>query len=309
MRLKPLLLLCLLLPWMAAWGHRQPPVTIGLCLDHGRGRELLLRLLEKAMDENQARLITRDAQDDPAAQVRQAQDLIGRGAQALVVLPCDPARESALAEQARRAGLKVVCLGQPLPSADYLIAFDRRKAGELQARALLAGHPRGRYLLLGKDREIRDGWMEALGPAIRKGDVQVAASTRWDPRTGPVDAVLAPDAASAQEAVEALAKSGLRGQVPVSGVGEDLPTCRRVLSGAQQSTVYRPAQKLAEETAYLSAKLARKAREFDCAFVEADNGASKIPAVLLTPRLLGAKDLESAVAGDGLWEPSDLQGH
>jgi D-xylose transport system substrate-binding protein len=65
-------------------------------------------------------------------------------------------------------------------------------------------------------------------------------------------------------------------------------------------TVYHPPKKLAEETAYLAAKLARKATQFDCQFVEVDNGTAKVRAVLLTPIAVDAKNLDSTIISDGV---------
>lgn len=315
MSLRKLLSLFLLWPFLSAWGHREPLVKIGLCLDHSQGREWTLALFKKSMEENRAELVWEDAKGNPKTQVRQAQDLIRQGVQALVVFPCDPSKETALGKAAHQADLKVIALEQPIPGGtDYLIAFNHVKAGELQARAIVKDCPKGRYLLLdsgvAQERKIRDGWLKVLDPLVQQGDIQLevpqhAASKFRNIRA--VNAILAPNAASAQGAVEALKRTGRAGKVPVAGVGVDLASCQRVLAGSQIMTVYRPGQKLAEETAYLAAKLARKARQFDCAFVEVNNGPDKIPAVLLSPQALETNNLESTVVADHLWKKTDLQ--
>lgn len=315
MSLSKILSLFLLFPLLTAWGHREPIVKIGLCLNQTQGRERILTIFKKTMEENRAEFLWEDAEGNPKTQVHQAEDLIRQGVQALVVFPCDPAKETALGQAAHDAKLKVLALGQPIPGAtDYLVAFNHVKAGELQAQAIVKDCPQGRYLLLDsgniQDRKIREGWLKVLDPLIRQGDIQLEV-----PRHGAskfekirsVNAILAPNAASAQSAVEALKKIGRTDQVPVAGIGEDLQSCQRVLEGSQSMTVYRSEQKLAEETAYLAAKLARKARQFDCAFVEVNDGSEKIPAVLLSPQALEANNLESTVVRDHLWEKADLQ--
>jgi D-xylose transport system substrate-binding protein len=73
-------------------------------------------------------------------------------------------------------------------------------------------------------------------------------------------------------------------------------------------TVYEPPKKLAEETAYLAAKLARKATEFDCEFVDVPNGGKTVKAVLLTPIAVDAKNLDSTIIADQVQKKEDVYG-
>src|ERR1700691_4627748 len=107
MRLRIYVFGCLAFPLLAGWGHLGPQVKVGLSLDHARGREPLIRGLGEEMEESHAELLMKDAKDDPASQESQVRDLIRQGVQALVVLPCDPLKASALVSAAHQAGIKV----------------------------------------------------------------------------------------------------------------------------------------------------------------------------------------------------------
>jgi D-xylose transport system substrate-binding protein len=319
MRLRIYVFWCLAFPLLAGWGHLGPKVKIGLSLDHAQGREPLIRKLGEELKENNAELLWQDAKGDPASQQNQVQDLIRQGVQALVVLPADPSKAASLVSTAHEAGIKVISVERPIPDSDldYLIAFNNVKAGELQARALVRLAPQGRYVLLGENpadavsKDLRAGQMKVLQPLIDRGDIRVAAS-QWASPSGAgekigaileregnrVDAVLASDDGLAEGAIRALEEAKLSGKVPVTGRGDDLAACRRMVAGSQAMLVYQPPQKLAEETAYLAAKLARKATEFDCQFVDVDNGQKKVRAVLLTPVAVDAKNLDSTLIKD-----------
>ncbi len=296
---------------LAGWGHHAPKVKVGLLLDRSQGREAFLQDLKKELDGNDADLVFQDAQGDPAAQQDQAADLIKQGAQALVVFPCDPAKAAPLVESAHQAGVKVIALETPIPGCglDYLVAFNPEKEGALEAQTLVKKVPQGRYVLLGNPAGwaggFREGQMEVLKPLIGKGDIQITASRDFGNK---VDAVLASNVEEAQDAVQALDKAGLSGKVAVAGVGQDLGTCRRILAGSQTMTVYHPPQKLAEETAYLAAKLARKAKEFDCQFTAVPNGPSPVRAVLLAPLAVDAKNMDATLIHDGLWKKTEIYG-
>jgi D-xylose transport system substrate-binding protein len=323
MRLMNSIFLCFAFLFLTGWGHWGPNVKIGLALDTAQIREPLVRKLKEAMEDNRAELLVRDAKGDPTAQQSEVREMIQQGIQALVVIPCDPSKVSTLVSEAHRAGIKVISMESLIPDSDldYLIAFDDVKAGELQAGALVKKVPKGRYVLLGGDpadaADLRKGQMKALQPFIDRGDIQIAAS-KWDTaRKNPlsdeldailknkVDAVLASDDETAGRAIRTLEKMNLS-KVAVAGLGEDLATCQRIVSGAQWMTIYHPPQKLAEETAYLAAKLARKATEFDCQFVEVDNGPQKVKAVMLTPLAVDAENLKSTVIRDQVQKEEDV---
>ncbi len=327
MRLLNLIFICAAFLFLTGWGHWGPNVKIGLALDNAQIRETLVQKLKEAMEDNRAELLVKDAKDDPAAQRSEVEEMIQRGIQVLVVIPCDPSKASALVNEAHHAGIKVISLKGLIPDSDldYLIAFNNEKAGELQARAMVKKVPRGRYVLLGGDaaeeasQNIRKGQMKVLQPLIDQGDVQVAAS-KWDAgreiattlnsiltrEKNKIDAILVSDEEKAEQAARVLEKLNLTSRISIGGLGEDVNTCRRIASGAQWMTIYHPPQKLAEETAYLAAKSARQATEFDCQFVEMDNGPQKVKAVLLTPLAVNAQNLKSTVISDGVQKEADI---
>ncbi|HTA76019.1 MAG TPA: substrate-binding domain-containing protein [bacterium] len=328
MRLMNSILICFAFLFLTGWGHWGPNVKIGLALDTAQAREPLVRKLKEAMEDNRAELILRDAKGDPTAQQSEVREMIQQGIQALVVMPCDRLKASALVSAAHQAGIKVISLESLIPDSDldYLIAFDNEKSGELQAKALVKKVPQGSYVLLGgtpqTSQDLRKGQMKVLQPYIDRGDIQIAVS-KWDiARETPsgeskelgdilaregnrVDALVVSDD-EAGSATRTLEKMNLSGKVVVGGLGEDLATCQRIASGTQWMTIYHPPQKLAEETAYLAAKLARKATEFDCQFVEVDNGSQKVKAVLLTPLAVDAGNLKSTVIDDQVQKEEDV---
>lgn len=323
MRFRILILLCLLFPFLAGWGHWGPQVKIGFAVDNAQGREALIKSMQEEMADNRADLLLRDAKGDPAIQGEQVKDLIAQGIQALIVLPVDAQKAAPLVRAAHQAGIKVISLEHLIPGSDldYLIAFSPTKEGEFQAKAMLKRVPKGNYVLLGKGQGFREGQMKALQPLIDKGDIRIVASrgskgTAQDAAKDmsailkadgkKVDAVLTSDSETAEGAAQALAKAGLSGKVPVAGTGEDLQTCRRIIADTQTLTIYHPPQKLAEEAAYLGAKLARKAKEFDCQFTEVDNGGVKLPAVFLTPVPVDAESLGSTVIKDKVQQSEEV---
>ncbi|HUO56622.1 MAG TPA: substrate-binding domain-containing protein [bacterium] len=319
-------LACVLL---TGWGHWGPPVKIGLALDQSRGREVLSREIKEDLEGNRAELILRDAEGSSTTQERQVGDLLAQGIQALVILPVDPKKSGSLVEAAHKTGIKVISLERLIPTGglDYLIAFDDIKTGELQAKAMVEKHPKGTFALFtGNDgSRIREGQFKGLSPYTEKGEIQVVSSLSaknpltpaqaakeaealLKPEKFHVDAVLASNNLRAQGTVLALEKEGLAGKVPVAGVGEDMESCRRIHAGTQTLTIYDSPKKLGEETAYLSAKIARKATQFDCQFTDVETKDGKTLAVYLSPKVVDGKNLESTIIKDGVQKKEDVYG-
>jgi len=327
MRLRIPIICCLAFLFLTGWGHWGPNVKIGVSLDHAQDREPFVHKLREAMGDDRAELLLKDSMDDPAAQEEQVKDLLKAGIQALVVVPGDQLKAGSLVKAAHQAGIKVISVERAIPGSDYLIAFNPEKAGELQAQALVRKVPRGRYALFGKNsadwrsQEIRKGQMKILQPLIDRGDIRIAAAQWFPPsetarkmktilsrETTRINAVLASDSEIAEGAIEYLVNAEGGDKVTVAGLGVDLTACRRIASGTQTLTVYGPPRKLAVETAYLAAKLARQATQFDCQFVEVPNGREKVQAVLLTPAVVDAKNLDSTVINDKVHKKGDVYG-
>lgn len=325
MRLSVILFLCPVFLLLAGWGHWGPQVKTGVSLDRTEGRQALVKDLKDQLAENRADFLLKDAKGDAAAQESQVQDLIAQGIQALLLLPTDPSKAAPLVAAAHQAGLKAISLERLIPDSelDYMVSFNPEKEGELQALAMVKRVPRGNYVLLGKDLDFRKGQMKVLEPLIAKGELQILASHSstatpaqaekemkaiLKAQGNKLDAVLASDSDLAQGAVQALEKAGLSGKTQVGGVGEDLATCRRIAAGTQALTVYHPPQKLAEEAAYLAAKVARKAKQFDCQFTDLENGKGTTKAVLLTPAVVDAQNLDSTIVKDGVQKREEVYG-
>lgn len=320
MRSRILLVFCFCFPLLTGWGHWGPEVKIGLSLDHAQGREVLVKKLREELEESRAELVLADAKDDPTTQKDQVKDLTTRGIQALIVLPAVPSKAATLVGIAHQVGIKVLSLDRFIPNSglDYLVAFDPEKAGTLQARAL-SDFSQGPYLLNGGGPS-REGWMKVLKPLLKEGKSRIAGSLTDQKASDPkavetflrvnkkVSAILASNEETTRTAAKALENIKPSEKIVLAGVGEDLGTCRRILAGTQVMTVYHPPQKLAEEAAYLAAKLARKAKEFDCQFTEMDNRGSKTLAVLLTPKAVDAKNLDSTIIKDGVQKKEEVYG-
>jgi D-xylose transport system substrate-binding protein len=120
-----------------------------------------------------------------------------------------------------------------------------------------------------------------------------------------IDAVVASNDGTAGGAIQALAAQNLAGKVPISGQDADLAAVKRVIAGTQTVTVYKPLKLIASEAAKLTVQLIKG--EKPAYNAELDNGAKKIPSLLLTPIAL-TKDNIDTVIKDGFYTKDQVEG-
>ena len=162
------------------------------------------------------------------------------------------------------------------PRAFYL-TFDNVEVGRMQARAVLAAAPKGRYVMIkGSPTDpnadfLRGGQQEVLQAAIDAGDVVIvgeAYTDGWLPANAQrnmeqiltatdngVDAVVASNDGTAGGVVAALTAQGMDG-IPVSGQDGDFAALNRVAKGTQTVSVWKDARDLGRAAGRIAISLA-----------------------------------------------------
>lgn len=298
------------------------PLKVGLLLDSlenerwQHDRDLFVARVE----ELRAKVEVRDGGGDHARQVDAARQLLDAGVKVLVVVPHDLEKAGEIVALAAARKVPVISYDRLIRDADVAlyVSFDNVKVGRMQAEALLAAAPRGNYVLLGGSptdnnaKLVRDGQLEVLKPAIASGAVKVIAEPfvlNWDTalarqevtaalkKTRNIVAIVASNDATATGAAEALASAKLSGKVALSGQDADLAACRRIVSGTQTMTVYKPLRSLARMAAGSAVTLA-KGEAVD-SLVKVNNGLKDIPARLLEPIAVDKGNIDVTVISDG----------
>ena len=127
-------------------------------------------------------------------------------------------------------------------SPDVLyVAFDWVEVGRMEARAILAARPTGKYAIIKGDADsayadwMRRGIREVLQPALDSGAIKIVGESytvNWDPfqaegemdailqkNDNRIDAVIVEDDGMASGVIQSLTAAGLGGKVAVSSAG------------------------------------------------------------------------------------------
>lgn len=224
---------------------------------------------------------TLSADNDNARQLSQVEDALARGAKVLVVQPTDSAAAAGYVGKAHAAGAKLIAYDRAIPGADFFIAHDSFKVGQLQAQeALKATGNKGNYVILSGQSghsvamEITRGYKETLKPYVEQGAVKIVIENShdsWSPEQalktvedaisktkGDIQAILANNSGMARGAVQAVAAAGLADKnIFIAGADADAANVNFLCERKQSVEVLKDIKPLAENAASVAAQLAK----------------------------------------------------
>jgi D-xylose transport system substrate-binding protein len=234
--------------------------------------------IKGALDAAGAEYISADAQTSASKQLADIEGMITQGCSALIILAQDSASIGPALDAAADAGIPVVGYDRLIddPRAYYL-TFDNVEVGRMQAAAVLAAMPKGRYVMIkGSPVDpnadfLRGGQQEVLQAAIDAGDITIvgeAYTDDWQPANAQknmeqiltetnngVDAVVASNDGTAGGVVAALTAQGMAG-IPVSGQDGDMAALNRVALGTQTVSVWKDSRALGKTAGEIAVALA-----------------------------------------------------
>lgn len=275
----------------------------------------------KKAEELGAKVFVQSANGDATAQISQIENMLNKDIDVLVIIPFNGEVLGNVIAEAKKEGVKVLAYDRLINNADldFYISFDNEKVGELQAKSILSVKPEGNYFLMGGSpvdnnaKLFRKGQMKVLQPAIDSGKIKIVGDQWVDSwlaekalqimenaltaNNNKIDAVVASNDATAGGAIQALSAQGLAGKVAISGQDADLAGIKRIVSGTQTMTVYKPITKLANTAAEIAVKLGKNGKIATNA--ELNNGLKSVPAYLLDPIAVDKSNLEETIIQDG----------
>lgn len=305
-------------------------VKIGMVIDDLRlerwqkDRDIFVNTAEKLG----AKIYVQSANGNEQTQISQIENMISRGVDVLVIIPTNGEVLSNVIKEAKRDGIKVLAYDRLISNADldFYLSFNNEVVGEMQAKAMIAAKPSGRYFLMGgaptdsNAKLFRKGQMNILQPRIDSGDITIVGD-QWvnfwlaenalkimenalTANHNNIDVVVASNDATAGGAIQALEAQGLAGKVMISGQDADLAAIRRIVAGTQTMTVYKPIVALATHAAEIAVDLANGIEPKQNATL--NNGMKDVPAWLLSPISVDAKNIKETIVADGFHTEQEI---
>ncbi len=316
----------------AAKSQPGAPVRIGFSMDTLKEERWQRdkQLVEKRAKEVGAALDIQVANGDDAVQTKQADNMLTKGVDVLIVAPHNGEIAASIVEAAHRKGVPVIAYDRLIRDSDVdlYVSHQVQRIGEMQADYALKHVPKGNYVLIGGSPTdfnallLRQGQMKILKPAVDRGDIKIISdqfAREWKAeealritedaltRTGnKIQAIVASNDGTAGGAISALEAAGLAGKVLVTGQDAQKDAMQRIVKGTQTMTVYKPIQPLASGAVDAAIKLAHK--EPVSAPDKINNGKKDVPAILLEPVAVDKNNIDVTIK-DGYHTHADVYGH
>ncbi len=276
------------------------------------------------------------ADGDQDRQNKQAETLLTQGVNVLVVVPKNLNTAARIVTSAHEKNVPVLAYDRLIRDCDLdiYITFDNEKVGYLQAYGILQKIPQGNFILLGgaasdnNARLLREGQLRAIKEheMATKNKVTILADpflddwdreearrrisnliTKFNAEGKKIDAIIASNDATAGGVVAALQAEKMERKIAVSGQDAELQACQRIVEGTQAVTIYKPVRLLAEVSAQVADRLAKKEKPDEIikslgyTVNYLDNGMKKVSSIFLEPVFVTKENIMKNVIADG-WQ-------
>jgi len=278
-------------------------------------------------------VIYANASQDASKQQTQAEAAITKGADVLVLDAVDAESATAMVDRAKQAKIPVLAYDRLISGADidYYVSFDNVRQGRLQGQSLLDGlgsDPSGKSIVMinGSPTDPSAGdYKEGAHQTLDKSGVEIAKeydTPDWSPDKAQLEmeqaitalgkdkvaGVYSANDGMAGGAIAALKSAGVDpSSIPITGGDAEVAALQRILTGEQYATIYLTIRKQAEVSAQIAVAAAKgEDPPADLLNAEVDNGAGKVPSVLLTPVVVTKDNIADTVIKDGFYDASEI---
>ncbi len=266
------------------------------------------------------------AEDDIPNQLSQVENMVTKGAKALVIAAIDGTTLSDVLKQAKAKGITIIAYDRLIrgtPNVDYYATFDNFQVGVLQAESIVQGlglkdgkGPFNIELFGGSPDDnnayfFYNGAMSVLKPYIDSGKLVVVsgqmgmdkvATLRWDGATAQARMDNLLSAYYGNKKVNAVLS-------PYDGLSIGIISSLKgvMLRGDQYSTIFKDTRDLAKVTAdMVDAALAGKQVTVNDTKTY-ENGAKTVPSYLLKPVVVYKDNWEKLLVDSGYYKKSQFQ--
>jgi len=283
---------------------------------------------QKTVEAAGYKVVFQSAENDANTQVAQAENVLTKGVDAVVIQPVDFNVAATMAKMADRARVPVISYDDVIMNAKQaaFIGRDPKEGGIAAAKAVAAAVPKGNYALIGGDpgqtgsTKMQEGYREVLAPLVKKGDVKIVLdqfTPKW--KTEPaqahaenaltrngnkVSAFLVSYDGMSLGVLQAVRGAGLDpGSIPITGQDMELSAAQAIVEGKMFGSLWPAPDEMAVRAAKVAVALARcESPKIESTI---DNGAGAIPWAKTPITLVTAKDMPAFVCAHPYWLKAD----
>lgn len=288
---------------------------------------------QKYFEEEAARqnleVVIQVSNDDEVLQASQVENVLTQNIDVLVLTAVNVDTAKEMVAKANAANVPVIAYNYIIDDVELaaIISRDAKGVGLQIGEDALKTAPKGNYILLKGDqgtsvaRLKAEGLMEALKPAIDRGDVKLVTDQwvrGWAPELAQsitenaltanqnnIQAVCALNDGQAYGAIEALKAQGVAGKAFVSGEDAEIAACKLIKEGTMTVSNFTPFNDLGTAAAKAAGEVANG--KLVTAEKTINNGVGDVPWISVPTFNVSKENLDQFVADYPWWiTPADL---
>ena len=268
------------------------------------------------------------ADNDQNKQYTQAQEMVKKGAQVLIVAAANSDQAAKIVDMAHESNVKVIAYDRLINGCklDYYVTANSTQIGQLMTAYITSMRPSGKYALIpgskydNNAQRIFLGQMNVLQPYMESGDIQVVYSEfteAWTTAEGElhtkrileqnpdITAIIAGSDAITNGVLKVLKENGLENKVFVTGQDAEIVNVKNVMNGTQTCDILKPLKEMAQVTAELAMDVAQD-KPITIKFTTESNGKSLVKSVLLEAIVVNKNNVQSTVISSGFHTAAEL---
>lgn len=270
-----------------------------------------------------------NASQDAQKQLSQAEAMLAAGADVLVLDAVDVGSVGPIIKDAKQKNVPVIAYDRLISDQQiaYYVSFDNVRQGRIQAQTLVdkVGSAKPLVMINGAPTDPSAGDYKKGAHQVLDKSAKIVKeydTPDWSPDKAQREmeqaitalgkngfaGVYSANDGMASGAIAAMKSAGIDPKTrPISGGDAELAAIQRIVAGEQYSTIYLTINKQAEVSAQLAVALAQgKQPPAGLVNAKTDNGALKVPSVLLTPVSVTKDNIKDTVVKDGFYKPSEI---
>lgn len=283
---------------------------------------------EEAAKKDHVKLFMQIADQNPAAQTSQVENLLSQKIDVLILAPQDGSAAASLVQAAHQAEIPVISFDRLVmnTNVDMYVSFDNVKVGAIQGQYLAKVAPKGNYIVLSgastdnNSKLFKQGAMKYIEPLVKQGKIHIVMDQPihdWQPSDAQrlvenaltanknnIQAILAPNDNTAGGVIQALTSQNLAGHVFVTGQDAEVTAAQRILDGSQTMTVFKDQRKLAAKALEIAETMAENKPAASNAKV--NNGKIDVPSFLMEPIAVDKNNLDVQLVQSGYLKKEDV---
>jgi D-xylose transport system substrate-binding protein len=331
--LRHLFLTLILIPILWGCGNHQKEIKLGFLYSSNItfrfNRES--KFFKERAEQLGVEVLVDHANDNDALQYDKALAMMDKGIDLLALIAVNINTAENIVKEANARRIPVLAYNRLITNCnlDVYISGNNDQLGKDIAGYAIEKRPTGNYIILNGDKfdrnavELMESIDKTLKPHIDAGRINILYKTyvdSWNPDNAafelnqilaathkPVDVVMACFDGMSVSCINVLEKYGLAGKVIVTGQDAQVESCKKILEGTQQMTMYHPLKDIAYKAAEVAVDIVKGVnieKKYNVKYN--NNGLVDVPTVQINSIPITKENIDEVLIKSGFYEHSEI---